>query len=55
MLLQVHDELVFDLAKDEAKELIPKIVKIMESALELPHHTPVEVTSGSGKNWLQAH
>jgi len=55
MLLQVHDELVFDLDLDEEKELTPRIIEIMESALELPHKTPVEVTSGTGENWLQAH
>lgn len=55
MLLQVHDELVFDLDLDEAKQLTPKIIEIMESALELPHNTPVEVTFGTGENWLEAH
>ncbi|MDX1679599.1 MAG: DNA polymerase I [Akkermansiaceae bacterium] len=55
MLLQVHDELVFDLAKDEEKQLVPKIVEIMQEALPLPNDTPVEVTSGTGENWLEAH
>ena len=55
MLLQVHDELVFDLHESEAKELTPKIIEIMEGALKLPHDTPVEVTAGTGDNWLQAH
>lgn len=55
MLLQVHDELVFDLHLDEAKQLTPKIIEIMEGALELPHNTPVEVTFGAGENWLEAH
>ena len=55
MLLQVHDELVFDLALDEQEELIPKILHIMKSALPLPHEVPVEVESGTGNNWLAAH
>lgn len=55
MLLQVHDELVFDLALDEQEELTPKILHIMKSALPLPHEVPVEVESGTGANWLAAH
>jgi DNA polymerase-1 len=55
MLLQVHDELVFDLALDEQDELVPKILDIMRSALPLPHGVPVEVEHGTGPNWLAAH
>lgn len=55
MLLQVHDELVFDLCIDEQEELTPKIIEIMEGALVLPHETPVKVTAGMGDHWLQAH
>jgi DNA polymerase-1 len=55
MLLQVHDELVFDLATDEESELVPKILHIMESALPLPHGVPILVEKGTGKNWLAAH
>ncbi len=55
MLLQVHDELVFDLAEDEEKELVPKILEAMQSALVLPNKVPVEVEAGTGDNWLQAH
>ncbi len=55
MLLQVHDELVFDLALDEQEELVPKILEIMRSALPLPHGVPVEVEHGTGPNWLAAH
>jgi DNA polymerase-1 len=55
MLLQVHDELVFDLALDEQDELLPKILHIMRSALPLPHDVPVEVEHGTGPNWLAAH
>jgi DNA polymerase-1 len=53
MLLQVHDELVFDLHLEEKEELIPKIEEAMKSALLLS--VPVVVESGTGKNWLEAH
>jgi DNA polymerase-1 len=55
MLLQVHDELVFDLCNEEKEELVPKIIEIMRSALPLPHGVPVEVEAGTGPNWLAAH
>ncbi|WP_411826714.1 DNA polymerase I [Luteolibacter sp. AS25] len=55
MLLQVHDELVFDLHPDEEIELVPQILHIMESALPLPHGVPILVEKGTGKNWLAAH
>jgi DNA polymerase-1 len=55
MLLQVHDELVFDLAADEQDELVPKILDIMRTALPLPHNVPIEVEHGTGPNWLAAH
>jgi DNA polymerase-1 len=55
MLLQVHDELVFDLHPDEEAELVPKILHIMETALPLPHGVPILVEHGTGKNWLAAH
>lgn len=55
MLLQVHDELVFDLALDEQEELVPKILQAMKTALPLPNGVPIEVSSGIGPNWLAAH
>jgi DNA polymerase-1 len=55
MLLQVHDELVFDLAVDEQEELVPKILHAMKTALPLPNGVPIEVSSGIGPNWLAAH
>ena len=55
MLLQVHDELVFDLHEDEADELIPEIVSAMQNALPLPHDVPIKVDTGTGTNWLEAH
>ncbi len=55
MLLQVHDELIFDLHKDEQEELIPLIKKAMETALTLPNGVPAKVDTGTGLNWLEAH
>jgi DNA polymerase-1 len=55
MLLQVHDELVFDLAPDEEAELVPKILEAMKTALVLPNGVPIEVEHGMGPNWLAAH
>lgn len=53
MILQVHDELVFDAHKDEVEELLPIIKNLMETSL--PLKVPVLVETGSGKNWLDAH
>jgi len=55
MLLQVHDELVFDLDLAEQEELVPKILHAMKTALPLPHDVPIEVEHGIGPNWLAAH
>ena len=55
MLLQVHDELLFDLDEEESGELVPQILSIMCNALPLPHGVPVEVEHGTGRNWLEAH
>ncbi|MCF7733543.1 MAG: DNA polymerase I [Akkermansiaceae bacterium] len=55
MLLQVHDELVFDLATSERDELLPQILHLMKTALPLPHEVPVEVEAGTGPDWLAAH
>lgn len=55
MILQVHDELVFDAVKSEVKELKPLIVECMQSAMLLPHNVPVIAECGEGNNWLEAH
>jgi len=55
MILQVHDELVFDALKTEVHELKPLILENMESALLLPHEVPVIAECGEGNNWLEAH
>ena len=53
MLLQIHDELVFDLHQDERETLPEKIVECMQSAL--PLSVPIVVDTGTGANWLEAH
>ncbi len=53
MVLQVHDELVFDAHKDEVDELIPMIKNKMETAM--PLNVPVVADVGIGDNWLDAH
>jgi len=53
MILQVHDELVFDLHQDEVEIVKPKIKELMKSAVILD--VPMEVEVGVGKNWLEAH
>jgi DNA polymerase-1 len=55
MLLQVHDELVFDGLKSEVKELKPLIIEAMQSAMPLPYKVPVIAECGQGINWLEAH
>ncbi|WP_035614439.1 DNA polymerase I [Haloferula sp. BvORR071] len=55
MLLQVHDELVFDLAPEEQSELVPRILDAMQTALPLPGDVPILVEHGTGTNWLAAH
>ncbi len=53
MLLQVHDELVFDIYKDELNTLEPIIKNTMEQAYSLS--IPLVVDVGLGNNWLEAH
>jgi DNA polymerase-1 len=55
MILQVHDELIFDALKTEAKELKPLIIECMQEAMPLPNQVPVIAECGEGKNWLEAH
>ena len=52
LLLQVHDELVFEVPPDEVAELQPKIKAAMESAVELS--VKLEVDVHTGKNWMEA-
>ena len=53
MLLQVHDELVFDMHNDELEMLKPLIKSEMENAFKLS--IPLTVDLGQGDNWLEAH
>lgn len=53
MLLQVHDELIFELPEDEAEDVAPVIKKLMESAYQLA--VPLKVDMGIADNWLDAH
>lgn len=53
MLLQVHDELVFDIHTSELEELKPLIKSEMENAYRLS--VPLDVELGVGHNWLEAH
>jgi DNA polymerase-1 len=53
MLLTVHDEIVFDLHRDEQDTVLPLIAERMRNAL--PMQTPIEVELGVGQNWLEAH
>ncbi len=55
MILQVHDELVFDALPEEMDTLKPLILENMKSALILPNEVPVEAELGVGENWLEAH
>jgi DNA polymerase-1 len=55
MILQVHDELVFDVPKGEEDIVRPLIVSCMSAAMKLPHDVPVDVETGIGANWLEAH
>jgi DNA polymerase-1 len=53
MILQVHDELVFDAHRDEVELLKKEVPKLMSEAIDLP--VPIEVEVGLGNDWLEAH
>ncbi|MBE2286854.1 MAG: DNA polymerase I [Prosthecobacter sp.] len=55
MLLQVHDELLFEMPASEAEQARAIIVDAMKNAIQLPHGVQAEVEAGTGTNWLQAH
>ncbi|HTI12011.1 MAG TPA: DNA polymerase I [Puia sp.] len=55
MLLQVHDELVFDAYKAELDIIKPIIMRCMQTALALPNEVPANAEVGAGINWLEAH
>ncbi len=53
MILQVHDELLFDVHKAELDEIKPVIKNLMENAMKLD--VPIIAETGTGNNWLEAH
>ena len=57
MLLQVHDELLFEVAEGEAADLIPVARDVMEGAAAPAVHisVPIVVDAGQGRNWAEAH
>jgi DNA polymerase I len=55
MVLQVHDELVFDALREEVDAIKPVIIEAMQSAMGLPNEVPVVAEVGHGENWLEAH
>lgn len=55
MILQVHDELIFDVHKDEKEVLREMVIDLMQNAMTLTNDVPVIVDTGFGENWLEAH
>ncbi|MBL7755084.1 MAG: DNA polymerase I, partial [Chitinophagaceae bacterium] len=55
MILQVHDELVFDVLREEEHAMRALILEGMQEAMPLPNGVPVVAEVGSGQNWLEAH
>lgn len=53
MIMQVHDELVFEVAEGQLDDLVTQVKQIMESAAELD--VPLIVDAGAGANWDEAH
>nr|HPI44404.1 DNA polymerase [Tenuifilaceae bacterium] len=53
MIIQVHDELVFDVYKPELEKVKEIVKRCMEGAIKLK--VPLEIEMGIGSNWLEAH
>ena len=53
MIMQVHDELVFEVDEDSVDDVVPEILSMMEEAAELS--VPLVVDAGRGANWDEAH
>jgi len=53
MILQVHDELIFDVPREELEEVQAGVVRLMEAAHPMP--VPLLVEAGVGEDWLEAH
>lgn len=55
MILQVHDELLFDVPLEEVEAVRDLVKRGMEGSLALPNDVPVIAEAGSGRSWLDAH
>jgi DNA polymerase-1 len=58
MLLQIHDELIFETPKNEFEKIVPIIKKNMLEVTSSEHHLfsmPLTVDINSGNNWGEAH
>ncbi|MDH5396845.1 MAG: DNA polymerase I [Cyclobacteriaceae bacterium] len=53
MIMQVHDELVFEVHPNEREEIMEGVVNLMQHAVKID--VPMKVEAGIGKNWLEAH
>ncbi|WP_371195352.1 DNA polymerase I [Glaciecola sp. SC05] len=53
MIMQVHDELVFEIREDKLDTFVPKICKVMQDCVKID--VPLVVEAGVGKNWDEAH
>jgi DNA polymerase-1 len=53
MIMQVHDELVFDCVKEEAEDMKALVTKLMSNAM--PMDVPIDVEAGLGPTWFEAH
>jgi len=53
MMMQVHDELVFEIREEHLEEQVKNIVSLMEQAAVL--NVPLVVEAGVGDNWDEAH
>ena len=58
MVMQVHDEIVFEIKDEKIEEVVPQLVQIMESAFEqdwidIKQTLPIKVDYGVGKNWFE--
>ncbi|MDE0206570.1 MAG: DNA polymerase, partial [Candidatus Tectomicrobia bacterium] len=53
MLLQIHDELLFEIPDEAVQEVLPRITAVMEGVWDLA--VPLTVEAGQGSNWAEAH
>jgi DNA polymerase-1 len=53
MIMQVHDELIFEVKKDFAEEALTHVISLMERAVKLD--IPLIVDANQGSNWNEAH